>query len=62
MQWVCIFVGIKDPAVPKTDTLETENFDKEISFHQKGASMYLLQLSRHVHKHIMAGCGSSLYP
>jgi hypothetical protein len=41
-------VGIKDPMVLKTDTLETEILDKSISFDQKGASMYLLQLSRHV--------------
>jgi hypothetical protein len=40
-------VGIKDPPVPKTDTGETENLDKIISFVQKGASMYLLQLSWH---------------
>jgi hypothetical protein len=39
-------VGIKDPPVPKTDTQETENLDKAISFDQKGASMCSLQLSR----------------
>jgi hypothetical protein len=41
-------VGIKDALVLKTDTQETENLDKAISFDQKGASMYLLQLNRHV--------------
>jgi hypothetical protein len=34
--------------VPKTDTRVTENLDKAISFDQKGASMCLLQMSRHV--------------
>jgi hypothetical protein len=34
--------------VPKTDTGETENLDKEISFDQKCANMYSLQLSRYV--------------
>jgi hypothetical protein len=33
-------VGIKDPLVLKTDTQETENLDKIISFDQKSASMY----------------------
>jgi hypothetical protein len=40
-------VEIKDPLVLKTDTGETENLDKAVSFNQNGASMYLLQLSRH---------------
>jgi hypothetical protein len=34
--------------VPKTDTQGTENLDKAISFDQKGASTYLLPLSRYV--------------
>jgi hypothetical protein len=46
--YVLISVGIKDPSVLKTDTHETENLDKAISFDQKDASMYLLQLSRHM--------------
>jgi hypothetical protein len=41
-------VGIKDPPVAKTDTQETENLDKAISFDKKGASIYSLQLSRHM--------------
>jgi hypothetical protein len=41
-------VGIKVPPVPKTDTQKIETFDKAISFDQKGASMYSLQLSRHM--------------
>jgi hypothetical protein len=40
-------IGIKDPPVLKTDMQETENLDKAISFDQKGASVYLLLLSRH---------------
>jgi hypothetical protein len=40
-------VGIKDPLVPKTDTQEMEKLDKAISSDQKGASMCLLQLSKH---------------
>jgi hypothetical protein len=40
-------VGIKDPPLPKTDTQETESL-KAISFAQKGTSMYILQLSRHL--------------
>jgi hypothetical protein len=34
--------------VPKTDTRETENLDKAVSFDQKDASTNSLQLSRHV--------------
>jgi hypothetical protein len=34
--------------MPKTDTRETENLDKAISFDQKGTSLYLLQLSGHM--------------
>jgi hypothetical protein len=34
--------------VLKTDTPETENPDKAISFDQKGESMYSLQLSGHM--------------
>jgi hypothetical protein len=40
-------VGMKDLPVLPTDTRETENPDKAISFDQKGASMCSLQLSRH---------------
>jgi hypothetical protein len=43
----CPFVGIEELPVLKTNTRETENLDKAISFDQKGASMYLIQLSRH---------------
>jgi hypothetical protein len=41
-------VEIKDPPVLKTDTQETESVVKAISFDQKGESMYLLQLRRHM--------------
>jgi hypothetical protein len=41
-------VGIKDPLVLKTETQETENLDKAISFDQNWASIYSLQLSRHL--------------
>jgi hypothetical protein len=40
-------VGISNPPVPKTDTQETENLDKAISFDQECASMCSLQLSKH---------------
>jgi hypothetical protein len=40
-------IGIKDPLVLKTDTQETENLDKAISFDQKGASTCSLLLSKH---------------
>jgi hypothetical protein len=43
-----ISVVIKDPPVPKTDKKETENLDKAISFDQKRATMYSLQLSSHM--------------
>jgi hypothetical protein len=56
-------VGIKDLPVPKTDTQERESLDKAISFDQKCASMYSLQLSGHVtYEHKMADSGFSLYP
>jgi hypothetical protein len=46
--WVSTqIVGINNPPVPKTDTQETENLDKAISLDQEGASMCLLQLSKH---------------
>jgi hypothetical protein len=40
-------VGIDNPLVPKTDTQETENLDKAISFDQEGASLCSLLLSKH---------------
>lgn len=40
-------VGINNLPVPKTDTQETENLDKEISLDQEGASLCSLPLSKH---------------
>jgi hypothetical protein len=40
-------VGINNLPVPKTDTQETENLDKEISLDQEGASLCSFPLSKH---------------
>jgi hypothetical protein len=40
-------VGINNPLVPKTDTQETENFDKAISLDQEGTSMCSLLLNKY---------------